>query len=1117
MLVKKMYTKPTQNALYNHPLCLSKYSSTDIPLSLSAEHNMSDAMPSLSPTGQNSGSETHEVHSENNNNKNENNDVESEQTTETVQEPAEQENSAQQADTLSPSLSSAGQDRSKKVKRSFSSYLSNIGQRKIELAEQERKKKEEEDLKQKEESERIHKEAEEREAKEQEEKEKKEREEVEKAELEKQAKLKTEREEADRLERERLYQEQKDALEKIEREKHDNKNLPIQGSSGSSGSSALSDLPDHKSAEEATISRNISISIPAAIPEVEDDSSELDDLDKDINSDAETVHDGSPVNPRRGRLIKKSELDGSKNSKKKRIINFDDEDDDDNEDDEDADSEGDSNFTDNNKPPKVITNRQHLLSTSRSASPSSKRDQKPKKRAGRDSSGRLKLQRVCDKGKFEEAKALIEEGVDVNDQDYAGNSALHEASLNGYTDIVELLLENGAEVDLQSGPDDLDTPLIDAATNGHIDTVKLLLKYGADPRIENAHGQNALDSIDEELLEGEVLKALLKKAALTLQKKTRFSTFSSNHSEEDNSEHDDDHNRSRSKSRSHQNRATSTSKSRADMLFVDLTSKSGRDEVYQRASDGDSQYVGTYLGNNGKPDSEAMTLAAKYGHTDVVSLFLGFGAKVDVPNKFGMTALMRTVGRGHLEVVKLLIEHGADPLRKSEDGRNAFDYAKDALIFDEEEVNYLRDKIEQVSGQKLEVPDLPDINMDDVNDSNGKDDVVDEEIKIKKRKISTNDTLPELKKKKASQENKHDTVKKDTSKHEIPKTEDKLKKIPGERNISGSNISPTIQAQVHPTQRKVSQPVLESEEEKQLRIQKEKEQQRLREEYQSKIAEKQQRRQEKFLSQFESQELKKQEELKKLAELEEERRIKQEALIRQREKEEEERREMMNQEEERDRRLKIRSAYPFALRTATFNNNRTKDEVLQYLPLYVWNIDGVGYIIDIQIILVLGLENFQKKYSHLYEDKKLMTVEDKAKVFNIIYTILRDNSPDAKRSSFRDKQQTLHSEFKKFNDVQVHWIRLDEVLKIVEADYSYLKDVIQSRIIKCSYDEPVNLALLQLVKPSITVPTSKVIDSRKQVQQLEAEIAGQLTKELPHSLRYRPAVIKALVRNRKLW
>lgn len=64
----------------------------------------------------------------------------------------------------------------------------------------------------------------------------------------------------------------------------------------------------------------------------------------------------------------------------------------------------------------------------------------------------------------------------MNIADYAGWTPLHEACLNGHAEIVELLLQEGADADAMGG--DGDTPLHDAIGNGHTLVVSLLLKYG---------------------------------------------------------------------------------------------------------------------------------------------------------------------------------------------------------------------------------------------------------------------------------------------------------------------------------------------------------------------------------------------------------------------------------------------------------------------------------------------------------------------------------------------------------------------------------------------------------------------------------------------------------------
>ena len=53
-------------------------------------------------------------------------------------------------------------------------------------------------------------------------------------------------------------------------------------------------------------------------------------------------------------------------------------------------------------------------------------------------------------GEFEQVKVLLEQGSDPNQTDEEGYSALHAAAENGYLDIVQLLIQQGADVHYRS-------------------------------------------------------------------------------------------------------------------------------------------------------------------------------------------------------------------------------------------------------------------------------------------------------------------------------------------------------------------------------------------------------------------------------------------------------------------------------------------------------------------------------------------------------------------------------------------------------------------------------------------------------------------------------------------
>lgn len=67
--------------------------------------------------------------------------------------------------------------------------------------------------------------------------------------------------------------------------------------------------------------------------------------------------------------------------------------------------------------------------------------------------------------------------------------------------------------------------------------------------------------------------------------------------------------------------------------------------------------------------------AASMGHQDCVRYLLGRGAAVDSLKKADWTPLMMASTRKNLEVIQVLVEHGANPLLKNKDGWNSFHIA----------------------------------------------------------------------------------------------------------------------------------------------------------------------------------------------------------------------------------------------------------------------------------------------------------------------------------------------------------------------------------------------------------------------------------------------------------
>ena len=93
-----------------------------------------------------------------------------------------------------------------------------------------------------------------------------------------------------------------------------------------------------------------------------------------------------------------------------------------------------------------------------------------------------KLIQASEKGNVADAQAVLIDGADINatevredDGVYVrGITALMMASANGHTEVVKLLLDNGADVNVKNTDDGV-TALFMASANGHTEIVKLLL------------------------------------------------------------------------------------------------------------------------------------------------------------------------------------------------------------------------------------------------------------------------------------------------------------------------------------------------------------------------------------------------------------------------------------------------------------------------------------------------------------------------------------------------------------------------------------------------------------------------------------------------------------------
>jgi len=102
---------------------------------------------------------------------------------------------------------------------------------------------------------------------------------------------------------------------------------------------------------------------------------------------------------------------------------------------------------------------------------------------------------------------LMERLEDIKVADYRGNTPLQLASLSGFDDIVELLINAGCELNCRNS--ETDTPLMNAVEQGHLRVVELLLSAGASLHKPNAYGQGPLDRVSDKMEHSDKIRGAL--------------------------------------------------------------------------------------------------------------------------------------------------------------------------------------------------------------------------------------------------------------------------------------------------------------------------------------------------------------------------------------------------------------------------------------------------------------------------------------------------------------------------------------------------------------------------------------------------------------------------------
>uniref|UniRef100_A0A0G4HYJ9 Uncharacterized protein n=1 Tax=Chromera velia CCMP2878 TaxID=1169474 RepID=A0A0G4HYJ9_9ALVE len=210
--------------------------------------------------------------------------------------------------------------------------------------------------------------------------------------------------------------------------------------------------------------------------------------------------------------------------------------------------------------------------------------------------GETALMLASCKGHTDIVRLLVDAKANVDMQDKNGMTALILASENGHTDIVRLLVDAKANVDMED-KNSKKTALLWASENGHTDIVRLLVDAKANVDMQDIFGKTALMCAS---LDGHT-----------------------------------------------------------DIVRLLVDAKANVD------------MQDTYTGKT------ALLWASDKGHTDIVQLLVDAKANVDMQDSYGSTALIWASENGQPDIVRLLVDAKANVDMQDQSGKTALIFASE--------------------------------------------------------------------------------------------------------------------------------------------------------------------------------------------------------------------------------------------------------------------------------------------------------------------------------------------------------------------------------------------------------------------------------------------------------
>lgn len=264
------------------------------------------------------------------------------------------------------------------------------------------------------------------------------------------------------------------------------------------------------------------------------------------------------------------------------------------------------------------------------------------------------LTKAAGSGHVEVVQLLLQKGADVN-MTGGGSTALMRAALYGDSEIVRILLDEGADVNAKDKNGR--TALLWAVRGGHKNVIQVLLEAGADVGARNELSVEALSYASAHCLT-DFVNILLQAGADVNAKNEHGSTAIMRAALEGCNE----------AVLILLNAGANIDAKNTALVFAAM---SGYTETVQILLEAGAD-VGARWGNK-----TALMRAARNGYTEVVKLLIQAKANLDALDDYGRTALIMAAEAGSAEVVEIIVQAGADVNARDEWGSTALKYARE--------------------------------------------------------------------------------------------------------------------------------------------------------------------------------------------------------------------------------------------------------------------------------------------------------------------------------------------------------------------------------------------------------------------------------------------------------